>query len=179
MHMEKEIWMPVLDYEDLYVVSNYGVIKRLPKKYSTPNVRVLSCGKNKGGYLIACLRKDKIPKSYYVHRLVWEAFNGPIPEGMQVNHINEDKTDNRLDNLNLLSQKENLNWGTRNKRIRLTRRNRRPIAQYTLSGELVKIWSSAWEIHRETGFWQSSIVKCCQHSKWSKSAHGYRWEYSN
>ena len=46
-------------------------------------------------------------KMGYVHRFVWEAFNGPIPKGMTIDHINGDKTDNRLSNLQLLTPSQN------------------------------------------------------------------------
>ena len=52
---------------------------------------------------------------YYVHRFVYEYFNGIIPKGYQINHINEDKTDNRLENLELVTQKENIRKRSYNK----------------------------------------------------------------
>ena len=52
---------------------------------------------------------------HYVHRFTWEWFNGPIPEGYQINHINEFKTDNRLENLELVTQKENIQKRSYNK----------------------------------------------------------------
>ena len=53
--------------------------------------------------------------SHYVHRFVWECLKGPIPKGMEINHINEDKTDNRLENLELVTQKENIQKRSYNK----------------------------------------------------------------
>lgn len=52
---------------------------------------------------------------HYVHRFIYEWFNGPIPEGYQINHINEFKTDNRLENLELVTQKENIQKRSYNK----------------------------------------------------------------
>ena len=81
--------------------------------------RFLKPGIDKGGYQQVNLYDDegKI-KHYYIHRIVYETFTGkPIPSDMQVNHINEDKTDNRFfENLELITPKENCNWGTRNER---------------------------------------------------------------
>lgn len=107
-----EIWKDIPNYEGKYQVSNHGNVRSL--KFQ--KIRNLHPGKTKIGYLSVGLCKDGVKQALYVHRLVWEAFNGPIPENMQVNHINEDKTDNRLENLNLLSPMENLNWGTAQER---------------------------------------------------------------
>ena len=87
----EEIWKPVLDYIGLYEVSNLGRVRSL--KFG--KVRILKPCKKKNGYLYIRLSKNGITKNFYVHRLVYEAFHGTIPDDMQVNHINEIKTDNR------------------------------------------------------------------------------------
>lgn len=79
-------------------------------------IKVLKPAINKG-YLQVELRKDGKRKGFLVHRLVVTSFIGPIPKGMEVNHINEDKRDNRLENLELVTHKENINFGTRNERV--------------------------------------------------------------
>lgn len=108
--MSEEIWKPVVGYEGLYEVSSEGRVRSLNyKKQNRIQVLVQNYSR-KYPYLLLC--KDGKIKTHLVHRLVWEAFNGPIPDGMQVNHINEVKTDNRLENLNLMTPKENINWGT-------------------------------------------------------------------
>lgn len=67
----------------------------------------------KGYYRVRLSDNENVKKDYYLHRIVYESVTGqPIPEGMQVNHINEDKTDNRFENLNLMTCKENINWGS-------------------------------------------------------------------
>ena len=71
---------------------------------------------------------------YYLYMEEWrdvieyEAFNGPIPEGMQVNHIDENTLNNNLENLNLMTPSENINWGTRNERDRLKKINKKRVA---------------------------------------------------
>lgn len=70
------------------------------------------------GYHCVKLTIDGQEKSFRVHRLIYLAFHGDIPKGLQVNHINEIKTDNRPENLNLMTPKENSNWGTRIQRIK-------------------------------------------------------------
>lgn len=118
-----EVWKDIKGYEGLYQISNLGRIKGVDhwRKNGTNGYihkgKVMSLDYNKKGYFYVNLCKDGKHKLYRVHRLVYETFVGPIPENMQVNHINEVKTDNRLENLNLMTSKENANWGTRNRRI--------------------------------------------------------------
>lgn len=124
------------------------------------------------------------------HRLVFETFNGEIPNGLQVNHINEDKTDNRLENLNLMTPKENTNWGTGNKRRAKAQANNpkisKSVIQKSLDGKVIKIWPSAKEIQRKLGYAQPNISFCCKggyfdnsRGKWHSytQAYGYKWEY--
>lgn len=109
-----EIWKDIKNYEDEYEVSNLGRVRN--KK--TKNILKIELTYN--GYERVCLWKNGGKKKYRVHRLVYEAFIGEIPEGMQINHINEIKTDNRIENLNLMTPKENVNWGTAIQRTKET-----------------------------------------------------------
>ena len=161
-----EIWKDVLDYEGLYQASNLGRIRSL--KFG----KIFKPQKQRCGYLHVGLHKKGKGKTCTIHRLVYEAFNGKIPEGLQVNHINEDKSDNRLENLNLMTPKENLNWGTRNQRSVETKSKR--VGQFTLDGVLIKIWSSTMECGRN-GFNQSVVAACCRGER--KTHKGYRWKY--
>lgn len=118
-----------------------------------------------------------------LHRFIYEAVYGPIPEGLQVNHINEKKTDNRIDNLNLMTPKDNINWGTRNERARKTltgtRTNRidlsRPVGAYK-NGILQFTFPSTAEAERNA-FSSGNISSCCQGKR--KSHKGYEWRYLN
>ena len=112
-------------------------------------------------------------KSYTVHRLVWQAFNGPIPEGYQVNHLSEKKIQNNLDNLNLMTAKENNNWGSRN--IKVAKALSKPIIQCDKQGNFIKEWSSIMEIERSLGFGHQNICSCCNGKR--KFANGYKWKY--
>lgn len=77
----------------------------------------------KGSYLVVTLYNDEGRKKYMlVHRLVYMAHKGLIPKGLQVNHKDEDKENNCIENLELMTQKENCNYGTRNQRISKTKR---------------------------------------------------------
>lgn len=85
-----------------YQVSESGSIVRLPSKFR-PNARTLKPTKTANGYLRLCLRGCH----KFVHQMVFEAFNGQIPDGMDIDHINGVRDDNRLENLRVCNRKEN------------------------------------------------------------------------
>jgi len=107
--MQTEIWKDVIGYSGLYQVSNLGRVKCLERNGVKKGGNILSPSNNGYGYLKVNLR-NKNSKSKYVHILVAESFLGyKANKGViNVDHINEIKTDNRLENLQILSQRENL-----------------------------------------------------------------------
>ena len=151
-----EIWKEIPNYEG-YQVSNLGRVKsleridalghRLKEKILKPQI-------NSSGYYRIQLHKQSIRKFYMVHRLVWEAFNGQIPEGYEINHLDERPVNNALSNLSLVTHKENINFGTR------TEKCSKSVLQFALDGILVKEYPSIRQAERETGFNQAYIVKC-------------------
>lgn len=138
---------------------------------------------NRKGYLRICLYdNDGKMKFYQHHRVVYESVTSqPIPEGMQVNHINENKTDNRFENLNLMTPKDNANWGTRNERAAKVRINHplrsKQVEQYDKNGNLIQVWPSASEVERQLSYDQGHISKCCRGEL--KSAYGFIWKYAS
>ena len=164
-----EIWKPIKNYENLYDASNYGRIRSMWHG----KVRILKTQKVKG-YLRVQLWKDGKYKWFSVHRLVYESFNGTIPEGMEVNHINEDKEDNRYpENLNLLSHKANNNWGTHYQRS--ADKQSQAVLQLTYPGlQFICEWPSTQEAGRN-GFSQGCISECCNGKR--KSHKGVTFRY--
>lgn len=131
----EEKWIDVIDFENLYEISNLGNVRskdRIVEANSRWGVmrKMLFKGKplkqfiGNNGYAKVSLCKEAKPISKDVHRLVYESFNGKITGDMCVNHIDENKQNNRLDNLNLLTPKENSNYGTGIKRMKESKRKR-------------------------------------------------------
>jgi hypothetical protein len=170
----KEEWKDIVGYEGLYQVSTLGRVKSNPRNGTINNTRILKLKTESNGYLRVCLSKNNKKQSYGVHRLVYETFVGPIPEGMQVNHINEDKTDNRVSNLNLMTPLENTNWGTGIRRR--ADKIKRKIEQYTKEGELVGIFDSLTLAEKVFDFDKRNIHKCLKGD--IPTAYGYVWKYA-
>lgn len=103
MSDNKEIWVDLPEFEGLYQISNIGNIKTLRKN------KIMSYYINKKGYCSVILTKNKIETYNLIHRLVAKAFILNISNKPQVNHINGIKTDNRIENLEWCTSKENIN----------------------------------------------------------------------
>ena len=108
--MSEEIWKPILDYEN-YVVSNLGNLKNIKRN------KLLSPGLDKDGYKLVILYKNNKPSTRRVHRLVAQTFIPNHADKPQVNHKNEVRTDNRVENLEWMTSEENMNYGSRNLNI--------------------------------------------------------------
>ena len=110
----KEIWKDIVGYEGVYQVSNFGRVKRVKTD------RILKEFKNTDGYLLVHLYKNKVSSNQRIHRLVAQAFIPNTENKPQVNHIDENKTNNVVSNLEWVTSKENINHGTRNERMSKT-----------------------------------------------------------
>ena len=101
----EEIWKDIPNYEGLYQVSNLGKIK----SFNSGKEKELKLIKHSKGYLKITLCKNKIQKRFLVHQLVAMTFLSHNPNGYKlvIDHINSNKSDNRLENLKIVSQREN------------------------------------------------------------------------
>ena len=176
--MEEE-WRAINGYEGLYEVSNTGRVRSLGNGCSNNSKEKILKPRNNGqGYLQIWLCKNGKQKLYKVHRLVLMTF-APCynMKSLQVNHIDENTENNNLTNLEWVTCKENINHGTRNKRVSEKNTNGKcsiPVVQLNLEGKLVKVWESSMDAKRG-GYNQSHIIQCCKGKR--KTHGGFRWCY--
>ena len=165
----EEIWHDIEGYEGLYQVSNKGRVKRL----LGPSERLLKLHDNRDGYLRVNLTKENTLKHISVHRLVAQAFIPNLYNLPEVNHKDENKLNNCVNNLEWIRHIDNLNYGTRNERIGYS--HSKPILQYSKSGEFIREWQGAKEVEILLGINHQNISKCCRGKR--KSAGDFIWRY--
>ena len=172
-----EIWKDIKDYPN-YMVSNLGRVKNLNYN-KTGREQLMTPQESAFGYMRIKLCKNGKIKTIGIHRLVSEAFI-PNPNNYpQVNHKNEDKTNNCVWNLEWCDANYNDNYGTRNKRSAEARTNgkcSKPVLQIDKDTlEVIKEWPSAHEVERQLGYSNASISQCCNGKR--NTASGYKWKY--
>ena len=183
-----ENWKDIKDYEGLYQVSDCGRIKSQARNiyYQNGTVhrtkeKILVPGLNNKGYSYVNLCKNGKTKKEYVHRLVAMAFIENPENKPQINHLDEVKTNNVVDNLEWCDNKYNANYGTRNARIIQNRRSYKlgnaPKAKPVFCVELNKTFDCAKRAEQELGIWGTSIIKVCKGK--AKTTGGFHWKYAN
>ena len=140
--------------------------------------KFLKPGKKHNGYQVVVLFDNEgKPKTYLVHRVIYESVTrSPIPDGYYINHIDEMKDNNMISNLELVTHKENCNYGTRNKRM--AKSKSKQVGAYR-NGELVMTFQSTREAGRQ-GFNQGSVAACCRNcfnKEGNNIYKGYEWKY--
>lgn len=195
----REEWVDVHNYEGLYQVSNLGRVKRLPVKQrvirrgseyfrNIPGGIIkgsLSTGPN-GGYVKVRLSKDGQGRDFGVHRLVASAFLTNPRQYEEVNHKNEVKDDNRVDNLEWCDRKYNVNYGTRKERIynhpnfikmarETGKRRRKPVKATDINSGEITYYESTMDVQRKLGIGNASVSRVCLGKR--KQASGYKFEY--
>lgn len=190
----KEIWKDIPEYEELYQISNLGRVRskdrlikancqnnshvKRPFFYYVYPGRIIKLQTNKFGYTTVFLNKGGKQKGFFVHRLVIKTFNPILNDSdYQVNHIDENKENNSLNNLEWCTAKENINHGTciqrRVEKQKITNRRRKPVISIDKSGN-EKEYLSAWDASRKIGAFQSNIWKAIHNGK---KCNGYYWKY--
>lgn len=170
----QEIWKEIEGTNGMYQVSNLGNVKSFTR---IKKGGLLKPGRYSNGYLFVHFAKDTDKKgerhSYLIHRLVAQAFL-PNPKGLeQVNHKDENKTNNRVDNLEWCTHLYNQNYGTRNQRVGEKNKisNGKPV--YCI--ELDRVFCSAAEAARFVGRNPTNVSVVCRGKE--KSCAGYHWKY--
>ena len=192
-NLKGEKWLPVIGYEGLYDVSNLGRVRSLNYGGVKGRVRLrkqnLVCG-----YAQVLLCKNGSHSQKLVHRLVYEAFVAKLPKFEQagrgngskmweINHIDENKLNNHVENLEIVTRTQNNNYGTRTRRMAEAQRNNhgsKMVYQFALDGNLVKVWPSTAECGRN-GFNEGHVASCCRGVKvgtYHNVYKNYIWSYS-
>jgi hypothetical protein len=167
----EEVWKDIDGYEGLYQISNYGNVKTL--SYQRTGIpKILSPRFDGGGYVRVALYKNGVAKTYSVHRLVAKHFIENPFNCEEVNHIDGNKTNNNVDNLEWVTSKENSSHAVISKlRILPTYK----VLQYTLEHILIKEWNSVYEVCENRPYESSMIYKSCEGKL--PHAYGYIWKY--
>lgn len=183
---EQEIWKDVVGYEGLYQVSNLGRVKSLPKKKLTPTSTFYSKEKianqhiGRKGYARVSLTKDGKTKLFFIHRLVARTFIGE-GFGMTVNHKDENKLNNRVCNLEYMSLRDNVKYGTGIQRSAKSRKESEkvgiPVNQYTLDGVFIARYKSGTNALAKLCIKSKPcyIMDCCRRKR--NTAFGYVWRF--
>lgn len=159
-------------YEGLYIVTPDGEV------VGVKSGKTLKPSRLKSGYLRVKLYKDSQPKMFMIHRLVASAFIPNEYHKGQVNHIDGNKQNNAVHNLEWVTQSENQihafknGLNTTTYAIAATKKN---VIQSTIDGEQIKVWDSISEASRKTGIPAGNITHCCKGR--IRHAGGYKWDY--
>ena len=186
--MDKEIWKDIKGYEGLYQVSNLGRVKSLERKVYAgrkrmriQNGKILSNNKTNGnGYKVVSLNNNGIAKNKYVHRLVAEAFIINYNNYKYINHKDENKENNCVDNLEWCTAQYNFTYNGLN--IRNGEKNlnnpqiSKKINQLSEENKIIKTYPSISEASRQLKVSYQAISDCLKGKQ--KHSAGYKWEYA-
>lgn len=164
----EETWIPIQGFENSYLVSNLGNIWSLRRN------KVLRVRKSTQGYGQVNLSKRGRMTTHRVHRLVATHFL-PNPLNLpEVNHLNENKLDNRVENLEWCDRSHNVNYGDRTEKQKT--KVSIPVVQLSLDGDKIAVYPSVIQAARELKLSRSSISECCRGKR--ETLGGYIWKYA-
>lgn len=207
----EEVWKDIIGYEEYYQVSNRGNVRSKDRWYDAPYLKnkqiifrkgvSIKPRPNKYGYLTVCLKKNSKGKTIPIHKLVAAAFIENVLRKTCIDHVNGNRTDNRVENLRWVTIKENQNNPITKKRLseckigakhhfygkhlskehsqKIGNANKNgkcsiPVVQLDLDGNFVNEYPSTNEAERQTGIHHGGIWRAV---KKHSTAGGYRWIY--
>ena len=163
-----ETWKSITDYSN-YEISNYGRLRKGDKI-----IKPTHCT---NGYLEYALWKKGIRKVLLAHRLVAYYFLSNPNNLPEINHLDEDITNNNVSNLEWCSSKYNANYGTRNMKCKnANRHNFKSVSQFDLDGNFIKEYECISDAAREVNGDTSFISRACRGL--SYTAYGYKWKFN-
>ena len=178
----KEQWKDIAEYEGLYQISNLGRVKsleRIVERQNNHNLyvseKILKNGICSNGYKYARLYKNGNVKHKLVHRLVATAFAENKENLPFVNHKDETRDNNTIENLEWCTREYNMNYGTTGERI--SEKLSKAVCQYDKNNNFLKRFKSATDIEKQLRYYPGNICNCCQGK--GKTAYGYIWGYAN
>lgn len=183
---KEEIWKRIPNFP-YYEVSNYGNVHSIDRMVnaklgskSFKRGRILTKQRLSDGYVQVRLCNNGVTRFYRIHQLVAICFIKNPNGYTQINHINEVKDDNRVENLEWCDIKYNNNYGCRLERISNSMKNGKNsicVVQMNLMGDKIQTWVSMSEVQRNLGISNSKIAACCKGKR--NKAGGYKWRYAN
>lgn len=178
-----EQWKDIIGYEGLYAISSQGRVKSCSKhkgtNYSMYCPEIILKPYVRCGYYVVPLSKHGRKKTYYLHRLIAIHFMPNPDQSKEVNHIDGDKLNFAITNLEWCTRHENEQhaWRTGLKQaIGEKHFASKPVQQLDLQGNVVKVWDNGSQAAKHLGFGSPHISKCCN-GKLS-SAYGFKWRFA-
>lgn len=176
----EEIWKDIKGYERLYQVSNTGKVKRLKGSTRTKRDRILTNKTKSNGYKFVCLSAKSSLKYLHVHRLVAVAFIPNLKNKLFVNHIDCDKSNNKVTNLEWVTAKENSSHARKNVvfnysiLVGIDNKTTKQIAQKDKQGNVLYLWDCVQSIKNHYDISESAINRACRKGTVS---FGFMWEH--
>lgn len=172
-----EIWKDITEFEGLYQISNYGRVKSL--KRTTTKEHIMKISYTKRGYCRINLYKNKRKKNFFVHSLVMNTFgSNKYQDGLQINHKDENKWNNHINNLEWCDNLYNIRYGTGIERSKV--KKYKPVLQYSLSDDFIKEYKSIQDAsisvtnkHNKNGVHR--ISDCAK--GYIDSYMGFKWKF--
>ena len=161
----KEIWKDIPNYEGLYQASNLGNIRSLKNRWGNRiEPRLVKQQKTKKGYKRVRLSKKNKSKTFMVHRIIYITFIKDVENGLEINHKDFNRENNKINNLEMINHTKNVRYS-----------KAKPIIQLSLNNEYIRKWDCIRDVEKEIGIDHRQICACLLGKR--QTCHGYKWKY--